>query len=253
MVSASINKSTTTRQYGGINRNHCSTGCNFQSYIVSSYLQVNCDMCGICINPGKRVESCASCRSDICYSCKNRSTSKTPSFSSQKEANKVHSSLKTSTNKNENNRIQQSHSYPPPSTLSSLLHRNHHMCMISCILGNKDGLEMEMMVDSGASSSVISLQLAQRLNLDCHMTQLHGNAFGVGRAQIVGQITGISCILESMAFPIDLLVLDGTDQDQLLLLGLDQMRKHKCMIDLDDEVILFGGKNGVEIPFIPDI
>lgn len=142
-------------------------------------------------------------------------------------------------------------------------HHGHQMCVISCILGkgskNKNK-EVEMMVDSGASNSAISYGLAKRLKLDRMMNQLNGQAFGVGSAQIVGRISNVPCTIvgkknnqnkTSMEFPIDFLVLDGPyNQEDLLLLGLDQMRKHGCMIDLSDEIILFGGRKGIEVPMV---
>jgi hypothetical protein len=38
--------------------------------------------------------------------------------------------------------------------------------------------------------------------------------------------------------------------DPWLILGLDQMRRFKCMIDLDADQLLFGGHNGVAVPFL---
>eukprot|EP00957_Ditylum_brightwellii_P119688 9131908-Ditylum_brightwellii.AAC.1 len=71
-----------------------------------------------------------------------------------------------------------------------------------------------MMVDTGAQSSVISLQLARELQLDNRIDRSYtGMAAGVGRAAII--------------------VLDV--QEKLLLLGLDLMRKFKCIVDLDGQ------------------
>jgi hypothetical protein len=35
-----------------------------------------------------------------------------------------------------------------------------------------------------------------------------------------------------------------------LIFGLDQMRRFKCLIDLDSNHIMFGGKDGVSVPFM---
>ena len=39
-------------------------------------------------------------------------------------------------------------------------------------------------------------------------------------------------------------------QDQLLLLGLDQLRRFRCIIDLEQNVLVFGGAGGVQVPFL---
>jgi len=106
-----------------------------------------------------------------------------------------------------------------------------------------------MMIDSGASSSVISMGLAQRLGLDGRITRSNGVAYGVGTVNILGHIRNVPCMLGNVEFLIDFIVLDMTDQE-MLLLGLDQMRKYKCIIDLERELILFGGNGGVEVPML---
>ena len=49
-------------------------------------------------------------------------------------------------------------------------------------------------------------------------------------------------------FALDFSVLEI--QDQLLLLGLDQLRRFKCIIDLEQNVLVFGGAGGVQVPFL---
>ncbi len=38
---------------------------------------------------------------------------------------------------------------------------------------------------------------------------------------------------------------------ELLLLGLDMLRHFKCVVDLERDVLVFGGAGGVEVPFLP--
>merc|ERR1711982_288262 len=120
-----------------------------------------------------------------------------------------------------------------------------HMCLVPCELGN--GVCMEMLVDTGAQSSVISYSLAQRLNITNNLDTSHqGVAAGVGRARIMGKLRDIACTIGHVEFAMDFMVLDV--QDQLLLLGLDQMRKYKCIVDLERELLIFGG--GVVLKFL---
>merc|ERR1712226_30957 len=55
------------------------------------------------------------------------------------------------------------------------------LCHVPCVIG-KD-VCVEMMVDTGAQTSVMSLSLAKQLNLDSRIDRRHqGVAAGVGRA-----------------------------------------------------------------------
>jgi len=42
-------------------------------------------------------------------------------------------------------------------------------------------------------------------------------------------------------------------QEHLLLLGLDQMRYYKCLVDLERSCLVFGGHGGVEVPFLTTV
>ena len=39
--------------------------------------------------------------------------------------------------------------------------------------------------------------------------------------------------------------------DALLILGMDQMRRFKCVVDLERDRLVFGGAGGVDVPFLP--
>jgi len=244
----------------------CPEGCKFNSYLVSTYLNVNCAVCGNRLTSGTKMASCSACDIDICHPCKKK-------VKQQKKSSKSRRS-KTKTD-NDSSNVSSSHKYsappsrPKPSSSSNQERRHSssnnngtlQMCVVSCVLGggglrnkkrNSGGGKVEMMIDSGASNSAISYGLAKRLGLDRMMSPLNGRAFGVGSAQIVGHIANVPCVLKNMEFLIDFLVLDGpyNHLDDLLLLGLDQMRKHGCMIDLQNEIIYFGGlgAGGVQVP-----
>ena len=106
-------------------------------------------------------------------------------------------------------------------------------------------------VDSGAQSSVISLPLARALGLLDRLDRSEqGVAAGVGRARILGKLRSVAVFLgEGVEYAMDFSVLEV--QDQLLLLGLDQLRRFKCIIDLERNVLVFGGRGGVEVAFLP--
>lgn len=106
------------------------------------------------------------------------------------------------------------------------------------------------MVDTGAESSVISAQLAKELGIYSSIdTREQGIASGVGQARILGKIRNAIVTLGHVEFSMEFMVLQVPGR--LMLLGLDEMRKYKCIVDLEKDVLVFGGSGGVEVPMLP--
>merc|ERR1712137_293539 len=123
---------------------------------------------------------------------------------------------------------------------NSLLH-------VPCEIGNR---VVEMMVDTGAQSSVISVPLMRTLGLDHLLNrQYQGVAAGVGRARILGRCENVPVKIGHVEFRLFFLVLDISES--MLILGIDQMKRFKCMIDLESNKLIFGGRDGVEVEFLP--
>ena len=124
------------------------------------------------------------------------------------------------------------------------------MCHVPCLLGSDRNICVEMMVDTGAESSVISLQLAKELKLESYIDRNYqGIASGVGKARIIGMIRNVVATFGHVEFRMEFMVLEVPER--LLLMGMDQMRKYNCIIDLQKDVIVFGGTGGVEVPMLP--
>ena len=141
-------------------------------------------------------------------------------------------------------------------------HQPSHMCYIPCLLGGGEGQQdsavcVEMMVDTGADASVISWGLAQQLHLDTQLDRSQrGIAAGVGTAPILGKLHNVVATVGAghVEFYMDFLVLDVPEANtgKLLILGMDQLRKYQCLIDLQRNVLIFGGgTDGVEVPMLP--
>lgn len=142
---------------------------------------------------------------------------------------------------------QQQHSpFPPPGFAAPPTRPNNNMCIVPCVMGG--GTAVEMMVDTGAQTSVISRTLARELKLPID-TRHQGTAVGVGRASVVGMARDVVCELGHVEFLLDFMVLDI--DEKLLLLGLDLLRRYKCIVDLERDVLVFGGKGGVEVEMLP--
>lgn len=136
--------------------------------------------------------------------------------------------------------ISQPQVFPPPTRSA--------MCVVPCVFGN--GICVEMMIDTGAQNSVMSAPLARKLQLDTKIdTRFQGIASGVGQARILGKIFNVIVELGHVEFGMDWIVLEVPDQ--LLLLGLDLMRRYKCIVDMESNVLIFGGRGGVEVPMLP--
>lgn len=125
-------------------------------------------------------------------------------------------------------------------------HDREGMLYVACEVGD---IAVEMMVDTGAQMSVISLPLARRLNLMAHLdASVQGVAAGVGQARILGKLRGVQVKLGHVEFYLDFSVLEM--RDPLFMLGLDQMRRFKCIVDLERKCLIFGGSGGIDVPFL---
>lgn len=101
---------------------------------------------------------------------------------------------------------------------------------------------------SGAQTTIISKQCAERCNILRLMdTRFQGVARGVGTAKIHGRIHLALMTLMSEVFEISLTVMDSVGGGYDVLLGLDMLRKHAAVIDLQDNCLRIGG---VAVPFL---
>mmetsp|Transcript_17858 Transcript_17858/g.40986 ORF Transcript_17858/g.40986 Transcript_17858/m.40986 type:complete len:226 (+) Transcript_17858:148-825(+) len=121
-----------------------------------------------------------------------------------------------------------------------------HMIFISCTL---DGKRVELLVDSGASCSTMSVDMAVSLGLEERINRtVYGDAKGVGSSNIVGVLKNVELLVGHVEFRLFFMVIDSALP--CCILGLDQMRRFSCLIDLDNNVLIFGGKDGVSVPFL---
>eukprot|EP00339_Tiarina_fusa_P016041 CAMPEP_0117031446 /NCGR_PEP_ID=MMETSP0472-20121206/22598_1 /TAXON_ID=693140 ORGANISM="Tiarina fusus, Strain LIS" /NCGR_SAMPLE_ID=MMETSP0472 /ASSEMBLY_ACC=CAM_ASM_000603 /LENGTH=220 /DNA_ID=CAMNT_0004739767 /DNA_START=186 /DNA_END=845 /DNA_ORIENTATION=+ len=123
-----------------------------------------------------------------------------------------------------------------------------HMLFVSCTV--ESSRQVHLLVDTGASASAMSTNMVYQLGLETKLNQeIVGAAKGVGSSNIVGVVENVECIIGHVEFRLFFMVLEG--QMPYAILGLDQMRRFKCQVDLDEDVLVFGGKDGVKEPFLP--
>jgi hypothetical protein len=123
-----------------------------------------------------------------------------------------------------------------------------HMLFVACTI---DQHEVAMLVDTGASTSAMSIEMVHLLGLQPKMNaSIYGNAKGVGSSSILGIVEHVSCMIgEDVGFRSFFLVLEG--KMPYCILGLDQMRRFNCLVDVGGNVLRFGGMDGVCVPFLP--
>lgn len=153
---------------------------------------------------------------------------------------------------------------PPTSTSSTSSHPHHPQSAITSdgLLQSHSNKELiyvpaeindrlvELMVDTGAQQSVISSSLMKKLGLAHKLNrQLQGIAQGVGKARICGILEDCPASIGHVEFVLYFLVLDVPQE--MIILGIDQLRRFKCIVDLEHDRLVFGGHGGVEVSFLP--
>lgn len=122
-----------------------------------------------------------------------------------------------------------------------------HMLYIKCKV---NGYPIDAFVDSGAQSTIMSKACAER----CNVTRLidsrwSGIAQGVGTQKILGRIHLCQVQIENDFLSSSFNVLEQQPMD--MLLGLDMLKRHQCVIDLKDNILRIG-TTGTETKFLSE-
>lgn len=121
------------------------------------------------------------------------------------------------------------------------------MLYIGCKL---NGHEIQAFVDSGAQSTIISKSLAERVGLTRLIDKrFAGMAMGIGTSKILGRIHAAEMEILGKKYTFSLTVLE--DNKVEFLLGLDNLKRHQCCIDLVQNLLHM--RNGeVSVPFLSE-
>mmetsp|Transcript_28272 Transcript_28272/g.40402 ORF Transcript_28272/g.40402 Transcript_28272/m.40402 type:complete len:276 (+) Transcript_28272:188-1015(+) len=208
----------------------CPGGHGLELFQTSHVQKVKCNVCNRDLERGSRCWSCLRCNYDACESC-------------YQKGNTVFMSTQT--------QQPQTSNFASPSPLSNnpFTASSSHMATVLGTIGN---IAIEMLIDTGAQTSVLSMPIVRQLGLMNRLDRRYmGVAAGVGQARICGKISNVICAfgVGHVEFPMDFIVLDISDS--LVILGLDQMRKYKCLVDMEREKLVFGGSNGIEVDMLP--
>ncbi|CAA2981754.1 DNA damage-inducible 1 [Olea europaea subsp. europaea] len=113
-----------------------------------------------------------------------------------------------------------------------------------------NSVPLKAFVDSGAQSTIISKSCAERCGLLRLLdTRYRGIAQGVGQTEIIGRIHVAPIKIGNNFYPCTFTVLDSPNME--FLFGLDMLRKHQCIIDLNENVLRVGGGE-VSVPFLAE-
>ncbi|XP_026272299.1 protein DDI1 homolog 2 [Frankliniella occidentalis] len=129
-----------------------------------------------------------------------------------------------------------------PETFGSVV-----MLYINCRV---NGHPVKAFVDSGAQATIMSSACAERCNINRLVdTRWSGIAKGVGEQRIIGRIHMMQIQIENDHLTTSFSVLQ--DQPMDMLLGLDMLRRHECVLDLKANSLRIG-TTGTETRFLPE-
>ena len=116
--------------------------------------------------------------------------------------------------------------------------------------GKINGVETEIFVDTGAQTTIISKSFAQRSNILKNVDRRYAaTVMGVGIQQSLGRIWQIPLEINGKFFVLAATILENFGHD--VLLGLDMMKRHGCLIDLRGHCMTLGQDN-YKVPFLTD-
>ena len=123
-----------------------------------------------------------------------------------------------------------------------------------------NNIPMQAFVDSGAQSTIMSATAAKKCGL-LHLldTRFEGTAVVVGTGKILGRIHIAPISVNGHFFPCTITVMDDggkclgdKNMNMEFLFGLDMLKRHRCKIDLERNVLAFTLESGKEMvtPFL---
>ncbi|CAG5135594.1 unnamed protein product [Candidula unifasciata] len=122
-----------------------------------------------------------------------------------------------------------------------------HMLYIDCKV---NGYPVKAFVDSGAQMTIMSQSCAER----CHIMRLvdrrwTGLAQGVGTQTIIGRVHLCQIQIGTAFLQSSFCILESQPMD--MLLGLDMLKRHQCVIDLKKNLLQIG-TSGTVTPFLAE-
>jgi phosphoribosylformylglycinamidine (FGAM) synthase PurS component len=114
--------------------------------------------------------------------------------------------------------------------------------------GEFNGFGFKIIIDTGASMSIMSNTMSKILKVD-HMldNRFKGKVVGVGDSNILGCLIGGDIKLgddeDCIHVPVNIRVIDDGFDKYMVILGLDFLTSHKCIIDFVNRSISINGQS----------
>ncbi len=109
------------------------------------------------------------------------------------------------------------------------------------INGKINNVDTSLFVDTGAQTTVISKAFAEKANLLKFVDTRYATlVLGVGQQKSLGRIWQLQLQIKNTFFVLSATVLEKFNHN--ILLGLDMMKRHHCVIDLHKKILIFGSK-----------
>lgn len=115
-----------------------------------------------------------------------------------------------------------------------------------------NGHFIKVFVDTGAQMTIMLRETAVNFGLIRWMDKRYkGIARGVGSAEILGKIHNANMRLGGQQLTGPITVLDQK-QGPLMILGLDFMKRHRCVIDVFNNKFTVGSVDNLQLSFLPE-
>jgi DNA damage-inducible protein 1 len=127
----------------------------------------------------------------------------------------------------------------------------HMLYVVMEVNPKANPVPVKAFVDSGAQMTIMTAEFAEKCGL-AHLidSRFQGTALGVGSTPIIGRIHAAPMRVAGHHVSTSITVLAQKTGPQFIL-GLDNLKRHQCCIDLARGVLRFGSV-GADLEFLPE-
>lgn len=101
-----------------------------------------------------------------------------------------------------------------------------------------ENYNVSVMIDSGATMSVVSHKIISTLGLDNKINKKFNYTMrGIGQSECIGIIHNLTIKINNIITQVSLHVIEDGEKGNTILFGLDVLNKHKCIIDIPNRLL----------------